>query len=75
MPTGADHSEKITPISYRRYECNVSDHRPISAAFDLRIKTIGAEKRATVWSEVEMAWSGVQMDLLARAEEFYNHGL
>jgi len=51
---------------YLRYECKVSDHRPISGAFSIRTKTIikdqaEAEKLGKVWKdnvkeEVEKAW-------------------
>lgn len=68
---GADRPDKIKPLHYQRYECNVSDHRPISAAFDLQIKSIVPEKRSTVWLEVEQAWFGVERELLKKACEFY----
>lgn len=69
--TGADRPDKIKPLHYQRYECNVSDHRPISAAFDLQIKSIVPEKRSKVWLEVEQAWFGVERELLSKAREFY----
>jgi hypothetical protein len=30
--------------SYERYECTISDHRPISATFDVKVKTIDRSK-------------------------------
>ncbi|CAG8559405.1 7304_t:CDS:2, partial [Acaulospora morrowiae] len=41
---------------YKRYECNVSDHKPISGAFKLSIKTILKDKRCEVEEEVARAW-------------------
>lgn len=69
--TGADRADKITSLHYNRYECNVSDHRPISAAFDVKVKRIVAEKRAMVWEQVEDAWFSVEFELLNRAKEWY----
>lgn len=36
---GADRAEKVTPVpgAYRRWEVNVSDHRPISSSFDMQV--------------------------------------
>jgi len=58
----ADRADKVQPLHYRRYECNVSDHRPISAAFDLDVKRIIPDKRTLVWQEVEDAWFGVESE-------------
>ncbi|KAJ8295387.1 T-complex protein 1 subunit alpha [Rhodotorula toruloides] len=63
--------EKVTPLHYKRYEVNVSDHRPISAAFDMQIKRIDSKKRAAVWAEVENAWFSVETSALEDARRFY----
>ncbi|KAJ1673400.1 hypothetical protein EV182_005309, partial [Spiromyces aspiralis] len=44
----ADIQGQIQPLHYRRYECNLSDHRPISAGFSVTVKSISREERATV---------------------------
>ncbi|GAA5822802.1 hypothetical protein JCM11251_004386 [Rhodosporidiobolus azoricus] len=67
----ADRADKVTPLQYRRWEVNVSDHRPISAAFDLRIKSVVPDKRAAVWSEVESAWFAVESSILEELREYY----
>ncbi|BGP37755.1 hypothetical protein JCM10449v2_001677 [Rhodotorula kratochvilovae] len=67
----ADRADKVTPLHYRRYEVNVSDHRPISAAFDLQVKHINSDKRAAVWSEVESAWFSVESGILEDARKWY----
>jgi hypothetical protein len=41
---------------YSRYECKISDHRPISGAFRIRIKTIRKSHQAKVREEVEGIW-------------------
>ncbi|GAA5867868.1 hypothetical protein JCM1840_003469 [Sporobolomyces johnsonii] len=67
----ADRADKVHPLHYRRYEVDVSDHRPISAAFDLQIKSIVPEKRALVWNEIENAWFGVESAILDEARRYY----
>ena len=42
---------KIKQLDYRRHELRISDHRPVSGLFKMRIKTISAERRAEAWSE------------------------
>ncbi|KPV75724.1 uncharacterized protein RHOBADRAFT_13733 [Rhodotorula graminis WP1] len=67
----ADRADKVTPLHYQRYEVNVSDHRPISAAFDLQVKHINSDKRAAVWSEVERAWFSVESEIIDEARRWY----
>ncbi|GAA5848163.1 hypothetical protein JCM8547_004428 [Rhodosporidiobolus lusitaniae] len=62
---------KITPLHYRRWEVNVSDHRPVSAAFEMRIKSVLPEKRALVWGEVEAAWFKVEGSVLEETRRYY----
>lgn len=40
---------KIKQLEYRRHELQASDHRPVTASFVMRIKTVSFEKRARVW--------------------------
>ena len=40
---------KIKQLNYRRHELRVSDHRPVSGLFKMRIKTISKEKRLESW--------------------------
>lgn len=46
-------SGKIKQIDYRRHDLRVSDHRPVTGRFKIRIKAIYAEKRAAVWRDSE----------------------
>ncbi|GES90435.1 DNase I-like protein [Rhizophagus clarus] len=41
---------------YSRYECKISDHRPISGAFKIRIKTIRKSHQDKVKYKVERTW-------------------
>lgn len=40
---------KIKQVEYRRHEVRASDHRPVSASFKIRIKTVLPKERATIW--------------------------
>ena len=62
---------RVQQRHYRRYEVNVSDHRPVSAGFTVTVKSVRQEVRARVKMEVEMMWMKEQERLLAAAHEFY----
>ena len=40
---------KVKQTEYRRHEVRASDHRPVSASFKMRVKSILANERAVVW--------------------------
>jgi endonuclease/exonuclease/phosphatase family metal-dependent hydrolase len=40
---------KVKQTEYRRHEVRASDHRPVSASFKMRVKSILAKERAVVW--------------------------
>lgn len=62
---------RVTQTGYRRYEANVSDHRPISASFFLTIKTIDKEEREKRKQEMKKMWIGVEERLLEFSRQFY----
>jgi hypothetical protein len=64
-------ASRIRQLHYRRYEANVSDHRPISAAFALTVKSLQPESREKQKAVVEAAWIKEQTRLLVAAKEFY----
>lgn len=43
--------DRIQELDYRRHEVRVSDHRPVTASFEIFIKTMSAEKRDLKWAE------------------------
>jgi len=63
--------ERVHQLHYQRYEANVSDHRPVSAAFATTVKSVRLDARAREKALVEEAWLGTQVELLASAREFY----
>ena len=43
----------VRQLDYRRHELRVSDHRPVSGTFNIRIKSISPKKRVLVWKQCE----------------------
>lgn len=62
---------RVEQLHYRRYEANVSDHRPISSAFRMTVKSIAPERREPVKAEVTALWTQKEMALLEAAYAFY----
>jgi hypothetical protein len=63
--------ERVKQLHYRRYEANVSDHRPISAGFAMTVKSVRADAWARENALAQEAWLGTQVELLASARVFY----
>jgi len=51
---------KVQQTEYRRHELNASDHRPVSGRFDLKIKTIKADKRLEMRKKCEQEFLKVK---------------
>ncbi|KAH9931392.1 DNase I-like protein [Amylocystis lapponica] len=62
---------RVEQLHYRRYEANISDHRPISAGFRMTVKSVRHDARAKIKAEVEAAWAQHEQGLLRRAHQFY----
>ncbi|KZT23175.1 DNase I-like protein [Neolentinus lepideus HHB14362 ss-1] len=65
------HPQRVEQLHYQRYEADVSDHRPISAGFQMTVKSVNREKRARVKDEVRELWELQEHNLLIAAREFY----
>jgi endonuclease/exonuclease/phosphatase family metal-dependent hydrolase len=63
--------ERVKQLHYKRYEANVSDHRPVSAAFAMTVKTVRLDAWAKERAVVEEDWLGTLVELLADARQFY----
>lgn len=63
--------ERVVQLNYQRYEVNVSDHRPISAAFRVTIKSVRQDLRTREKVEVERGWKEAETVLLESARAFY----
>ncbi|KAJ7174548.1 Endonuclease/exonuclease/phosphatase [Mycena filopes] len=62
---------RVQQLHYQRYEANVSDHRPVSAAFKFTVKSIRHEVRQKAKAEVQIQWAAEQERLLSVARDFY----
>jgi hypothetical protein len=62
---------RVKQLHYRRWEANVSDHRPISAGFTVTVKSVRHELRAVAKAEVHGFWVEHQTKLLRAAKEYY----
>lgn len=67
----ATNGEKVTPLSYRSWPANPSDHKPISGLFAVKTKTIIHECRSKILQECQEAWLVRQKALLAEADKHY----
>ncbi|KAJ6473178.1 hypothetical protein C8R45DRAFT_1012527 [Mycena sanguinolenta] len=62
---------RVQQLHYRRYEANVSDHRPVSAAFKFTVKSIRHEVRQKAKTEIQAQWAKEQERLLSVSRDFY----
>ncbi|TFK64185.1 DNase I-like protein [Pluteus cervinus] len=62
---------RVQQLHYRRYEANVSDHRPISAAFKMTVKSMRYNVRERIKADVQRTWVDEQRRLLHAAKVFY----
>jgi hypothetical protein len=58
---------RIKQLEYRRHEVRVSDHRPVSGTFKIRVKTIDPNKREKTKDRCYKAFGEVKRRLAAEA--------
>ncbi|PWN44364.1 DNase I-like protein [Ceraceosorus guamensis] len=64
-------ADRVRSLQYRRWEPMCSDHRPISAAFDIRIRRDDLSEKKAAQAQVAYEWQAVQAQLLKRAISYY----
>ncbi|KAF3165290.1 hypothetical protein TWF106_000605 [Orbilia oligospora] len=62
---------RIRQTDYRRHEVHTSDHRPVSAVFQLRVKTVNKRKREEVMRSVEQKYTDVKLTHVYEAKLDY----
>lgn len=62
--------QRVEVLHYRRYEVNISDHRPVSAGLAVRVKRVDHDARQAVVADVSAQWTLVQKGLIANTKEF-----
>ena len=65
-------ADRVQQLHYKRYEAKVSDHRPISGAFTVKVKKIDYEAREKSKVLLQAQWLEQQEKLLIAAKEFYS---
>ncbi|MBW0490987.1 hypothetical protein O181_030702 [Austropuccinia psidii MF-1] len=75
--TGREQSKEgsraiVETINYRRYEVNVSDHRPISGTYRIWIKSIVPGLRRGIWEEVKSRCEAYEEDVKRTAMKYYS---
>lgn len=58
---------KIKQLEYRRHEVRASDHRPVSASFKLRIKTVQPKEREATWEICQQEFQTEKQRLASEA--------
>ncbi|KAL6304112.1 DNase I-like protein [Sparassis latifolia] len=62
---------RVEQLHYRRYEANISDHRPISAAFRMTVKSVHHDAREKIKAEIHGLWVHREQGLLQAAHQFF----
>ncbi|KZT38720.1 DNase I-like protein [Sistotremastrum suecicum HHB10207 ss-3] len=62
---------RVVPLHYQRYEPKVSDHRPVSAGYEVVVKQISHERRSAVKKEVGEARAYEELKLFSEAKNLY----
>lgn len=65
-------SHHVKSLHYQRYEVDVSDHRPVSASFEVIIKSINSEVQSKLKVELQRQWVWEKRKLLEKARDFYS---
>lgn len=59
---------KIRQLDYRRHDLRVSDHRPVTGTFKVRIKSVISEKRQRTWEQCQQDFEAVKQKLADEAK-------
>lgn len=54
---------KIKQLDYQRHDLRISDHRPVSGTFRVRVKTVIPSKREKVWRDCQKRFEAVRSRL------------
>lgn len=66
------HPDRTKCLDYRRWETTISDHRPVSALFEVKIKAADHAKRGNVHDQLKVRWKDLEKGILANAVHFYS---
>jgi endonuclease/exonuclease/phosphatase family metal-dependent hydrolase len=58
---------RVKQLEYRRHEVRASDHRPVSATFKVRVKTVLPQERAVAWEACQQDFQNEKRRLASEA--------
>lgn len=58
---------RVKQLEYRRHEVRASDHRPVSATFKVRVKTVLPQERAATWETCQQEFQDEKRRLASEA--------
>lgn len=58
---------RVKQLEYRRHEVRASDHRPVSATFKVRVKTVLPQERAATWEACQQEFQEEKRRLASEA--------
>ena len=64
------HSVKISPKEYRSWPVTMSDHKPVTGLFKIRIKKMTYEQRLKTWEQVNVSRIEWEKSLLEAARKY-----
>ncbi|PPQ80755.1 hypothetical protein CVT26_006966, partial [Gymnopilus dilepis] len=64
-------ASRVRQVNYQRYEVNVSDHRPVSAAFEVRVRMFDKARREREKAVLQREWVEEEQRLLNAVAKFY----
>ncbi|OKP12318.1 hypothetical protein PENSUB_2054 [Penicillium subrubescens] len=62
---------RVKQLEYRRLEVRASDHRPVSATFKVRVKTVLPQERAVAWEACQQDFQNEKRRLASEASIEY----
>ncbi|KAJ5664955.1 uncharacterized protein N7477_007403 [Penicillium maclennaniae] len=62
---------RVKQLEYRRHEVRASDHRPVSATFKIRVKTVLPQERAIAWEACQQEFQEEKRRLASEASIEY----
>ncbi len=62
---------RIKQLGYQRHELRLSDHRPVSGTFRIKVKAISPKKRVIIWERCEQRFEEVKKKLADEAKYVY----
>ncbi|EPS34966.1 hypothetical protein PDE_09931 [Penicillium oxalicum 114-2] len=62
---------RVKQLEYRRHEVRASDHRPVSATFKIRVKTVLPQQRTVAWEACQQDFQNEKRRLASEASIEY----